>query len=350
MSCIVRKITSTVSAKPPFELQDISFALKDGQIIAILGQSGAGKTSLLNALAGFLPVQRGAVILDDKTVSCSTYCLPPLDRNMGIIFQDHNLLPHLSLLENLTLGMEKQDVYRRKTEIQIMLEELQLTHLQKTLPHQVSGGQQQRVALGRALIHNKKLLLFDEPFSGLDQGRMVQLARTIRNSVQKYNRIAVLVTHHIEEAFLIADMIGIMKDGKLLEVSTPHIIYHTPSTLEIAEYVGPIHILAGEKESSTKVKTNFGSAGIPGRLPSSTKHIQLLTRPDDYTLIKGKQFAVQAISFLGMSQLVTVSNRTTTLQVSLEHHKSLCVGDMVDVKLSNKHPYVAYDMRGRKIH
>ncbi len=349
MKCIVRNINAEVSSQPSFSIRGISFALGEGQILAILGPSGAGKTSLLNAIAGFLPVQHGAILLDDQTVSCASFCLPPMKRNIGVIFQDHNLLPHVSLRENLTLGIDKTEAAERKKEIQAMLRDLHIDHLQESFPYQVSGGQQQRVALGRAILHDKKLLLFDEPFSGLDQARMVKLAHTIRESVKKYKRIAILVTHHIEEAFLIADMIGIMKDGQLLEVAVPEAIYHEPSRLDIAEYVGPVNIIEGTRESSTKIKTVFGSVQSAQHIPSSLKHVQLLTRPDDYKIVSGGKFTVDDILFAGMTQLVTLTCESMSVKVSLEHHQNIRAGDKAGVVLKNDHVYRAYDSNGLNI-
>ncbi len=349
MKCIVRNITAQVSRNPEFTIKGISFALGEGQILAVLGQSGSGKTSLLNALAGFLPVQHGAIILDDNTVSCASFCLPPIDRDMGIIFQDHNLLPHLTLFENITLGMEKQEIIERKKEISTMLGDLQLYHLQETLPHQVSGGQQQRVALGRAILHEKKLLLFDEPFSGLDRGRMIQLATTIRESVQKYKRIAILVTHHIEEAFLIADMIGVMNEGVMLEVSTPERMYHSPEKLSTAAYVGPVNVLKGERQSEHTLKTVFGSVKVVNSMQKADGEIQLLTRPDDYEITKGTDYIVDHVQFSGMSQTVRVKGKSMILEIALAHHRTLRRGDRVSVSLKNEHGYVAYGIDGEKL-
>lgn len=349
MSCIVRNIQSRIGEDPPFEIKDISFALKDGQILSILGPSGAGKSSLLNVLAGFIPIQQGAIILDDQTVSCASYCLPPLQRNIGMIFQDHNLLPHISLVENLTLGLDTTEIQRRSKEIQSMLKDLQLSHLQKTLPHQVSGGQQQRIALGRALLHDKKLVLFDEPFSGLDRERMVKLAETMRASVLKYRRSAILVTHHIEEAFLISDMIGIMQSGRLLSIDTPDNIYHEPQSLTIAAYLGPVNILQARREKADTAKTTLGSVSIKNPVPSGVSRFQVLTRPDDFEMVKGNGFTVKERTFMGMSQVAVVSDGNISLEVNLEHYQHVKVGDHVGVNIREDHSFIAYDELGNKI-
>ena len=349
MKCIVRNITAVVSTQPPFSIRDISFALKEGQVLAIIGPSGAGKSSLLHALAGFLPVQHGAIILDDNTVSCASFCLPPQERNMGIIFQDHNLLPHLTLFENMTLGMGKEEVIEKSKEIRSMFADLQLGHLRDMLPQHTSGGQQQRIALGRAILHNKKLLLFDEPFSGLDRKRMIQLAQTIRESVTKYKRSAVLVTHHLDEALLIADQIGIMEEGSIREIALPDQVYHRPRYLSTAEYVGPSTVIEGKRKNKHSVNTMFGLVQTANPIPAAESTVKLLTRPDDYLISSGKEYMVSHILFSGMTQMVTVTSRKISMKVSLEHHMTVSQGDRVGVQLKADHPYVAYNPDGIQI-
>ncbi len=349
MKCLVHNISAHVSEQPAFSIQDISFALSESQTLAIIGESGSGKTSLLNALAGFLPVHQGAVILDDKTVSCASYCLPPNERNTGMIFQDQNLLPHLTLFENIVLGMSKNQIQERKKEIDQLITDLCVGHHRDSLPEQVSGGQQQRIALGRALINNKKLLLFDEPFTGLDPHRTHTLARTINDSVKKYKRIAILVTHHIEEAFLIADMIAVMKQGRLLQVNTPEVIYHEPDSLEIAEYIGPVNKLPVSGVSNDTVQTEFGMVKLKYGVSSGNSPHSILTRPDDFEIHPGGAWTITDVIFSGMSNTVLVKKQNVELQISLLHHRELHIGDSVDVTLQKHHAYVAYDEFGNKI-
>lgn len=346
MSFLVKTISAKVSDAPSFSLRDVSFSLKQGTILAVLGQSGAGKSSLLNALAGFLPIQHGAILLKNKTVSCASFCLPPLERNIGMIFQAHNLLPHLSLLENLTLGMKQDEVRTRKQEIRTLLQELDLVNLKDHLPHHMSGGQQQRVALGRALLHEKDLLLFDEPFSGLDHNRMVQLSETIKKSVIKYGKMAVLVTHHVEEAFLIADKVGYMEAGSMRILGTPQELYHAPPTLPLAQALGPSSVLSGVRVRSNSVKTALGIAKTVQKIPSSLRNVQMLTRPDDYELTDGSEFIVQEVVFMGMMQEVIASQNNLAVRILVPHHTTLSPGSHIGLSLRKDHPYCAYDMKG----
>lgn len=350
MKCLIHNISAFVSSTPPFSIEDISFALSEGQILAIVGESGSGKTSLLNALAGFLPVQHGAIILDDKTVSCASFCLSPLERNTAMIFQDQNLLPHLSLFENLVLGMEKREVKRQNIEISQLMKDLQLEKLKHSYPENVSGGQQQRIALGRALINDKKLLLFDEPFTGLDPHIIYTLARTIKESVKKYQRIAVLVTHHIDEAFLIADTIAVMKQGRVLQVNKPHIIYHEPDSLEIAKYMGPVNKIAAHASAPLTAKTDFGKVLVKYPVPQQNRQeFTILTRPDDYKICPGQVWKVEDVIYRGMNHIARIVKGAQEIQVFVEHNIPIKPGDRVNIELQNQHPYVAYDNKGNKI-
>ncbi len=346
MKCLVRNITVHVNDNPPFSLKDISFSLAGGEILAVVGASGAGKTTLLHALAGFLPIQHGAVILDDQTVSCASYNVSPIKRNVGYIFQDNNLLPHLSLFENLVLGMNAHELDLRREELQTLMKDLHIYHVQHQYPTEVSGGQQQRIALGRALLHNKKLLLFDEPFSGLDKQRMVSLASNIRNSVTKYKRIALIVTHQIDEAFLIADKVAILNEGILLQVDTPKNMYHQPKNLFIAGLLGPTNIISGLVKNKTRAETEFGEVSIvsASSVPLGKK-VSLLTRPDDWHIVKNRTgaYTVQKTMFMGMEYMITVENdRKQHYQILTAHDTNIQIGDTVSIHLKTRHPYMIY--------
>jgi len=346
MKCIVRNICLTVSDTPPFSLKDVSFSLSGGEILAVVGPSGAGKTTLLNALAGFLPIEHGAIILDNQTVSCATYNVSPNKRNVGYIFQEHNLLEHLTLFENLTLGMDTSQIKMQDEEIQSLMKELHIHTIQQHYPSGVSGGQQQRVALGRALLHNKKLLLFDEPFSGLDKQRMATLASNIRESVKKYKRIALLVTHQMDEAFLIADKVAILDEGVLLQVDSIVDIYQRPKSLFIAKLLGPTNIISATVKSKTRAMTKFGEVQFHStQTVVGSDKVLLLTRPDDWRIVKDVNGTgtVRKIMFMGMQYMITVSETKNQYQILANHDADFNLGDKVAISLTKNHPYRQYN-------
>jgi iron(III) transport system ATP-binding protein len=324
MKCIVKNVDVQIGLDPIFSLNNISFTLNGGEILAIVGESGSGKTSLLNVLSGFIPIQHGVVIIDNKTVSCASFSLPPIERNIGYIFQDQNLLPYLSLFENLTLGMNKKEKAARKKELFLLMRDLHLDKILHRYPHEVSGGQQQRIALGRALINNKKLLLFDEPFTGLDKNRMATLAESIRHLIKKYQKIGILVTHQIDEAFLIADKIAFLEEGSIKQVDTVENMYHKPQTIHIAKMLGPVNVIDGKFLKDHKVQTLFGKVNSVALMSeiSLNQSVHILTRPDDYKIqvtAKG-DFVVTNVLFLGMQKKITVSNGHLDINVHVDHH------------------------------
>lgn len=349
MSCVVRTITAAVSQNPPFSLREISFSLKKGQVLAVLGPSGAGKSSLLAALGGFLPIQHGAILLDGQTVSCASYCLPPLKRNIGMIFQDHNLLPHLSLLDNLTLGMSRAERTARAAEIDGMLRDLDLDHLSGNLPHQASGGQQQRIALGRAILHDKSMILCDEPFSGLDHDRVHTLARTIQRSVQKYQRMALLVTHHIEEALLIADRIAVMQEGRLRAFGSTEEVYQSPPHLSVAGLLGNYNAVAARRLRARSVRTDLGDARTSHAVPMSQKNGFILARPDDIEITLGGNHVIEEVTFMGMTREAVACVGAERIRVALPHHQDVRVGSRVTAVIRHDHAYPFYDTEGKRV-
>lgn len=338
----VSHISANVSDMPKFSLEKISFTLSKGEILALVGESGAGKSSLLNVIAGFIPVQKGKVTLGKKLLSSAQKTIEPSARSVAYIFQKENLLPYLSLYDNLTLGLPKHTVLNKYEEINHLIQQLGVNHLRNKFPDEVSGGQQQRIALGRALLNDKELLLFDEAFSGLDKQKTYELSQVVRTFIKQYSRIGIFVTHQIEEAFLVADKVGILHNGKLIQLDTQEDIYHQPSSVYTAQFIGPVNRLLGVKKGNM-VTTEFGVVPV-SQIGAKTKHVKeitLLTRPDDYLVKKSKngKFKVIHVQFLGMQKIVTVKKDETTLSVLLAHEQKIKEEDTVEVQLRNSHPY-----------
>ncbi|MEN9893986.1 MAG: hypothetical protein RLY78_4281, partial [Pseudomonadota bacterium] len=200
------RIAVAYGGKPVVE--QFSLQLPRGRIGCLLGPSGCGKTTVLRAIAGFEPVSAGAVRLDGQTVAAPGRSVPPERRQIGMVFQDHALFPHLSVIDNVAFGLRGR-AEARETALR-MLETVGLGHAATRYPHQLSGGQQQRVALARALAPSPRLLLLDEPFSNLDVELRERLGGELRALLKAAGTTALLVTHDQHEAFAIADEIGIM--------------------------------------------------------------------------------------------------------------------------------------------
>lgn len=264
-------------------VQNISFDLKEGEICCLLGPSGCGKTSLLRAIAGFETPTKGEISIRDNIVSTSQKVLAPENRNIGMVFQDFALFPHLDIESNIRFGLSKKmtDTAQQKR-CNELLELIGLSGSNKKYPHQLSGGQQQRVALARALAPKPDILLLDEPFSSLDVELRQQLAREVREILKQQNITAILVTHDQNEAFAMADCVGLIHNGELAQWDTPYKLYHTPTTRFVANFIGQGVFIPGEYIGDHKINTELGI--IQGPVPEQCEigcKLDLLIRPDD---------------------------------------------------------------------
>lgn len=218
-------------------LEQVSFSLAAGEISCLIGPSGCGKTTLLHTIAGFQPVTTGSVTLEGHEISAPGKVVPPEKRQIGVVFQDYALFPHLSVRDNIAFGLNTSSKTERKVRTSELLQLIRMEALANQFPHQLSGGQQQRVALARALAPRPKLLLMDEPFSNLDTELRRNLAAEVRNILQKENLAALVVTHDREEAFVVGDKLGVLANGHLQQWDSPNTIYHKPRTLEVAKVI-----------------------------------------------------------------------------------------------------------------
>jgi iron(III) transport system ATP-binding protein len=219
-------------------VQSCTLALKRGEIGVLLGPSGCGKTTLLRAIAGFVPPAAGTVQLEGKVVAAVNSQSPPEQRNVGVVFQDYALFPHLNVRDNIAFGLHSIARSERTTRVERMLELVDLQAFARHYPHELSGGQQQRVALARALAPQPLLLLLDEPFSSLDADLRDRLAQDIRGVLNDTGTTALFVTHDQLEAFAIGDVIGVMHHGRLEQWDDPYALYHRPATRFVADFIG----------------------------------------------------------------------------------------------------------------
>ena len=216
----------------------LSLRLGRGEVGCLLGRSGCGKTTVLRAIAGFEPLQAGQVLLDGRLLSAAARTVPPEKRGIGMMFQDYALFPHLDVAGNVGFGLARQPREARAARVARMLELVGLGERAGAYPHELSGGQQQRVALARALAPSPQLLLLDEPFSNLDIDTRVRLAAELRAILRATGTTALLVTHDQAEAFAMADAIGVMQGGRLLQWGDAETLYRAPAHRHVAAFVG----------------------------------------------------------------------------------------------------------------
>ena len=217
-------------------VQDVSLEVGAGEILCLLGPSGCGKTTTLRIAAGVERQSAGRVLVDGRVMSDETVHLPPDARAIGLMFQDFALFPHLSVGENIAFGLPKRSPDRQKT-VDEYLDRLGLSGFSDKYPHMLSGGEQQRVALARALAPKPRVMLMDEPFSGLDN-RLRDEVRDEALSILKEEGAAVLlVTHEPDEAMRMADRIALMRAGQIVQIGAPYHLYNNPVDREAAAFV-----------------------------------------------------------------------------------------------------------------
>lgn len=218
-------------------VNNLSLELAQGEIGCLLGASGCGKTTILRTIAGFEPLQSGSISLAGKLLSSTNWQMAPEKRQVGMMFQDYALFPHLNLEKNIGFGLRSWPKSERQHRVASLLELVGLQAESKRYPHELSGGQQQRVALARALAPSPSLLLLDEPFSNLDVDTRERLAFEVRDILKQAGLTAILVTHNQAEAFALADRIGVMDKGKLVQLGTPRELHEQPVNSFVADFI-----------------------------------------------------------------------------------------------------------------
>ncbi|MEQ8653329.1 MAG: ABC transporter ATP-binding protein [Kiloniellales bacterium] len=236
----------------------VDLAVHEGELLCLLGPSGCGKTTLLRLAAGLESLQQGSVTIGGQLVAGQGKDLPPEERGVGLVFQDFALFPHLDVAQNVAFGLRGRPAKERAARTDGMLEQVRLADYAKAFPHMLSGGQQQRIALARALAPAPRVMLLDEPFSGLD----ATLRREVRDEtlhVLKQAGIAcVMVTHDPEEAMFMADRIALMRAGKVVQEGAPDTLYTQPCDRFVAGFFGEVNVLPGRVKDG-RVITPLGA-------------------------------------------------------------------------------------------
>lgn len=284
----------------------ITFSAQEGEIVCLLGPSGCGKTTTLRAVAGFEPVTAGEIRLEGRLVSAPGHLLPTEQRRIGMVFQEYALFPHLRVRDNVAFGLPELSSEERAAQVRLMLEMVGLTGLATRYPHELSGGQQQRVALARALVQKPAVLLLDEPFSNLDPDMAAKMREDLHDLLRRTKTTAILVTHDHDEAFAMADRIAVLNNGRLEQLDTPEVIYHTPATPFVADFVGQADFIPGTIENGT-VRTEIGEFPNHAGYPRGAQ-VVVMIRPDDIHIVPVERSFAHIVGrrFHGSENLYTV--------------------------------------------
>jgi len=264
-------------------IHDLSMSLKRGEIGCLLGESGCGKTSVLRTIAGFERPVEGEIIINGETVSSGKNLLPPAKRDIGMVFQDYALFPHLSVFDNVAFSLRKNKKRKLKNTVREMLEVVGLQSFADNFPHELSGGQQQRVALARALAMQPRLLLMDEPFSNLDVSLRERLSVEVRAILKQADITTLFVTHNQQEAFALADVVGVMQKGIICQWDTPYTLYHEPANTFVADFIGEGRLISGQVKADGTVETGLGCFPVPDVFSTvePEQKVSMLIRPED---------------------------------------------------------------------
>ncbi len=244
-------------------VDNIDLAIHENELVCLLGPSGCGKTSTLRIASGVERQTSGTVWFDGRQISGPKRHDPPETRQIGLMFQDFALFPHMTILANVGFGLKKLDRTERHRRSQDALERMGIGHLAAAYPHMLSGGEQQRVALCRALAPKPRIMLMDEPFSGLDRGLRNAVREDTRRTLRAEGASGLLVTHDADEALRLADRIVLMRGGKFVQIGSPADIYDRPIDLESAELFSEINKLPAIVENGAAV-TPLGNFAAPG--------------------------------------------------------------------------------------
>ncbi|MCH6199105.1 ABC transporter ATP-binding protein [Aquiflexum sp. LQ15W] len=305
----LQKINKKYSQAKEFAVNDISFDVIEGEILALVGESGSGKTTLLRLIAGLEHPDSGSISLSGQVIVEGRKSVPAHERQVGMVFQDYALFPHLTILDNVKFGIKKT----MGDPMQIAKKTLELVGLNEDVnkyPHQLSGGQQQRVALARAIAPNPKILLMDEPFSNLDALLKDQVREEIRQIIKKTGITAIFVTHDTKDALSTADRIAILHKGYLQQIDIPKELYENPVNPYVANFFGKRNDLLATP-SGEGFYTSFGFITDP----EAKKHkhpVSLIFRPEHAEVVQrpGQQLSGKIVktSYFGSHQMVKIED------------------------------------------
>ncbi|PKO94292.1 MAG: ABC transporter ATP-binding protein [Betaproteobacteria bacterium HGW-Betaproteobacteria-10] len=326
----------------------VNFRLEKGQIACLLGPSGCGKTTLLRCIAGFEEIVGGEIRLHGKVVSSAAQRVAPEKRQIGMVFQDYALFPHLTIERNVAFGLGRIPEAEAHLRVRQLLATVGLGGQGEKYPHELSGGQQQRVALARALAPRPELILLDEPFSNLDVGLRERLSAEVREILKREGSTAILVTHDQNEAFAMADEIGIMYQGRIQQWDVPYNLYHRPANRFVADFIGQGVLLPGIVVNGHNVEMELGTlvSDIPVECSETCANcgdgcdVDVLLRPDD--VVHDDQSAEQAEvlhkAFRGADILYTLrlSSGAEVLSLVPSHHNH-ALGERIGIRLDADH-------------
>ncbi|NUB91294.1 ABC transporter ATP-binding protein [Haloterrigena sp. SYSU A558-1] len=326
-------------------ISDLSLSVREGEILTLLGPSGCGKTTTLRLVAGLERPDAGRIALQGERVAGADRFVPPEERDVGVVFQEFALFPHLTARENVAFGLRDRDERERDARVDELLDLVGLEAQGGAYPDELSGGQRQRIALARALAPEPELLLLDEPFSNLDADLRVEMREEVRRIIAETGVTAVSVTHDQEEALSISDRVAVMNDGDIEQIDRPQKVFQQPESRFVAGFLGHASFLAGEVRADG-VDTAVGRVRRDAVTDLTDRHdgatVDLLVRPDDVTAAPADDGAADGRvvyrRYLGPTALYRVELESgETLECMHNHADRIDVGERVAVRVTADH-------------
>ena len=262
-------------------LDNLSLSIGEHEIISLIGPSASGKSSLLRIIAGFENIDSGKIKLNGLIVDDRSTVVQPQNRNIGIIFQDLALFPHLSCKDNILFGITNHSATHKNQRLERLCNLLDIASIIDKYPHEISGGQQQRIAIARALAPGPEILLLDEPFSALDEELKETLIHDVKNLLQEEKITTIMITHNIKEAFQLSDKIAFLDSKKIIQFDTAYNLYHKPYTKEIANFCGIGSFINGTVTDANHVSTILGDLFGDTSKFKIGSNVSVMIRPDD---------------------------------------------------------------------
>lgn len=344
---VVKCVEITKTYNDIVAVNRVSFMLYPGEILSVLGPSGCGKTTLLRMLAGFENLDHGKLFIQNELVGSNTKHLPPERRQLGMVFQEYSLFPHLTVRQNIGFGLNKLSDSDRTGRIMEILDLVRLTGAENRYPHELSGGQQQRVALARTLAPKPLTVLLDEPFSNVDASMRKEMSLEIEQILRENQITTVLVTHDREEAFSIADRIAVMSKGEIEQIDRPEELYKEPSTRFVASMIGISNFLEGKVGDNGQVLTELGKLRFQTQYDEIKvgSTVDLLVHPDDFRAIadpNGK-FTITNREFRSEDILLTIELPSgKTISCSQRHDSTLAAQTKITLICVKTNPFIAF--------
>ncbi|MCO7207697.1 MULTISPECIES: ABC transporter ATP-binding protein [Pseudoalteromonas] len=319
-------------------LSELNLNVEQDEIVCLLGASGCGKTTTLKAIAGILQPEQGYMSIDSKVVNDSGLFVAPEKRNIGMMFQDYALFPHLTVSDNIAFGLSNMSKAQKRERVDEMLSLVKLDGCAKRYPHQLSGGQQQRVAIARALAYKPSLLLLDEPFSNIDTQVRFELIADIRRIIKAQQVSAVFVTHSKEEAFAFADTLAVMHGGKIAQQGSPEQLFSQPNSKVVAEFLGTGIYLTAKVLTPTEYETAFGVIHSLTPNNADCQQGQVYIRPHHIQLCEAAHSDANSLTilhrrFIGTRYVYRINIAGQECEVAAEQDRVLAVEQPVKIKI-----------------